>query len=165
MRLLVTLFAESQFLTDLFLNLPELIDALIRVDLTRVQKRRDEMLAELRSAWQESDDLESKLNALRRYKAEEFIRIGLHDLGGAIGLEAVLNQLSDLAEACLDGALDLTLNELRERFGTIDGGKFAILGMGKMGGRELDYNSDLDLVFIYDAPEDARRRSGDNRGS
>ena len=66
MRLLITLFADSQFLTDLFLNRPELIDTLIRADLTRVEKTRDEMLGELRAALDEQVDLEAKLNALRR---------------------------------------------------------------------------------------------------
>jgi glutamate-ammonia-ligase adenylyltransferase len=160
MRLLITLFAESQFLTDLFLNRPEIIDTLIRVDLTRVKKTKHEMLSELKTALGEQSDLEAKLNALRRYKTEEFIRIGLHDLGGAIEIEPVPNQLSNLAEACLEGAVQLVIEELNEKFGAIPKGKFAILGMGKMGGRELDYNSDLDLVFIYDAHEDAQSRGG-----
>jgi len=160
MRLLITLFAESQFLTDLFLNRPELIDTLIRADLTRVEKTKHEMLSELSAALSERSDLEAKLNALRRYKTEEFIRIGLHDLGGAIQLEPVLNQLSDLAEACLEGALGITLQELLEKFGAVYQGRFAVIGMGKIGGQELDYNSDLDLVFVYDASEEAQSRGG-----
>jgi glutamate-ammonia-ligase adenylyltransferase len=162
MRLLITLFADSQFLTDLFLNRPELIDTLIRADLTRLSKTKEEMLRELRKVFSEMEgnDLEGKLNALRRYKTEEFIRIGLHDLGAGTELEPVLNQLSDLAEACLEGALGLTLEEVEQKFGAMPQARFAILGMGKMGGRELDYNSDLDLVFIYDAAEDARSLGG-----
>jgi glutamate-ammonia-ligase adenylyltransferase len=160
MRLLITLFAQSQFLTDLFLNRPELIDTLIRVDLTRIEKAKHDMVTELRAAVGEADDVEAKLDSLRRYKTEEFIRIGLHDLGGAIALEAVLKQLSSLAEAGLEIALELTLRELEMKFGPVPGGRFAILGMGKMGGRELDYNSDLDLVFIYAAAEDAQSRGG-----
>jgi glutamate-ammonia-ligase adenylyltransferase len=156
MRLLVTLFADSQFLTDLFLNRPELIDTLIRVDLTEIEKTRERMLSELRSAIGEQAHVEDKLNALRRYKTEEFIRIGLHDLGGAIELVPVLNQLSNLADACVGAALEITTNELNDRFGPVASGKFAVMGGGKMGGRELDYNSDLDLVFVYDAAEDAR---------
>jgi glutamate-ammonia-ligase adenylyltransferase len=160
MRLLITLFANSQFLTDLFLNRPELIDTLIRGDLTRLEKSKDEMLGELRAALQEQNDLEAKLNALRRYKTEEFIRIGLHDLGGVVELQRALIQLTNLAEACLECVLQLAIEELEEKFGAIPEGRFAILGMGKMGGRELDYNSDLDLVFIYDVAEDERSRGG-----
>lgn len=160
MRLLVTLFADSQFLTDLFLNRPELIDTLIRVDLTQIEKPKDAMLSELRAVLDEQTHVEAQLNALRRYKTEEFIRIGLHDLGGAIGLVPVLHQLSDLADACLEGVLYLTVNELNEKFGAVAQGRFAIIGGGKMGGRELDYNSDLDLVFVYDAAEEAQTGGG-----
>jgi glutamate-ammonia-ligase adenylyltransferase len=84
----------------------------------------------------------------------------LHDLGGAVQLERVLKQLSDLAAACLQCALQLTIEELQEKFGSVPNGRFAVLGMGKMGGRELDYNSDLDLVFIYKAAEDAQSQGG-----
>ena len=160
MRLLITLFADSQFLTDLFLKRPELIDTLIRVDMTRIDKSKDAMLADLRQNLAAVDDIEGKLNALRRYKNEEFIRIGLHDLGGSIEFLAVLRQLSDLAVACLQAALDLTLTELSEKFGVVANGRFAVLGGGKIGAREIDYNSDLDLVFIYDAGEDAQTRGG-----
>lgn len=160
MRLLVTLFADSQFLTDLFLNRPELIDTLIRVDLTRIEKSKDEMLFELRATVDEQEDIEAKLNALRRYKTEEFIRIGLHDLGGAVELLQALTQLSELAEACLEAALNMTLAELKQKHGSVPSGRFAVIGGGKMGGRELDYNSDLDLIFVYDAADEAQSRGG-----
>ena len=160
MRLLITLFADSQFLTDLFLNRPELIDTLIRVDLTRIDKPKDAMLAELRHNLGAADDIEGKLNVLRRYKNEEFIRIGLHDLGGSSEFLTVLRQLSDLAEACLQAALDLALAELSEKFGAVPNGHFAVIGGGKIGAREIDYNSDLDLVFIYDAADDAQTLGG-----
>ncbi|HZD40201.1 MAG TPA: hypothetical protein VE131_05730, partial [Terriglobales bacterium] len=127
---------------------------------TQIEKTKATMASELRIALAEPADLEAKLNAVRRYKTEEFIRIGLHDLGGAIDLDHVLAQLSDLAEACLGATLRLAVGELEEKFGGIAGGEFAVLGMGKMGGRELDYNSDLDLVFIYSAHDDARSGGG-----
>ena len=160
MRLMITLFADSQFLTELFLTRPELIDTLIRVDLTRIDKSKESMMAGLREAIAEQDDVEDKLNAIRRSKTEEFIRVGLHDLGGTIDIEPVLEQLSDLADAVVECALQLTLEELQGNFGIIPEGRFAVLGMGKMGGRELDYNSDLDLVFVYDADEDAHSSGG-----
>ena len=81
----------------------------------------------------EQNDLEAKLNALRRYKTEEFIRIGLHDLGGAIEIEPVLNQLSNLAEACLEGAVQLTIEELNQKFGAIPQGEIRRPGNGEDG--------------------------------
>jgi glutamate-ammonia-ligase adenylyltransferase len=166
LHVLITLFAESQFLTDLFLNRPELIDTLIRVDLTHVTKNREQMLGEMQSALSQCDDTESKLNALRRYKNEEFIRIGLHDLGGAIDLLETLHQLSDLADASVQAVLDVTLAELNKNYGAVPHGHFTVIGGGKMGGRELDYNSDLDLIFVVESAaepaawaESARRRA------
>jgi [glutamine synthetase] adenylyltransferase / [glutamine synthetase]-adenylyl-L-tyrosine phosphorylase len=164
LHVLITLFADSQFLTDLFLNRPELIDTLIRVDLTHIVKNRDQMLGELQLALGEYEDIEGKLNALRRYKNEEFIRIGLHDLGGAIELVQALIQLSDLADACVQAALDIALAELMEKHGAVPHGRFAVIGGGKLGGRELDYNSDLDLIFVYDAGEDAQSGGGTQGG-
>ena len=160
LHLLITLFAESQFLTDLFLNRPELIDTLIRVDLTHVTKNREQMLGEMHSALSQCDDTESKLNALRRYKNEEFIRIGLHDLGGAIDLLETSHQLSDLADASVQAVLEVTLAELNKNYGAVPHGHFTVIGGGKMGGRELDYNSDLDLIFVYDAGEEAESEGG-----
>jgi glutamate-ammonia-ligase adenylyltransferase len=52
------------------------------------------------------------------------------------------------------------VSELSDKFGAVPGGRFAVIGGGKMGAREIDYNSDLDLVFVYDAPEDAMSRGG-----
>jgi glutamate-ammonia-ligase adenylyltransferase len=160
MRLLVNLFANSQFLTDLFLKRPELLDSLIRVDLSRLRKTKDEMLHELVTHLDEQDDLEDKLNSLRRYRAEEFIRIGLHDIGGELELEEVIEQLSDLADACLDGAVSVAFHEMEESHGQMPDGTFAIIAMGKLGGREINYHSDLDLIFIYDAPLGAKSHGG-----
>ncbi len=164
MRLLISLFASSQFLTDLFLKRAELLDSLIRVDLSRLRKTRDEMLAELVSHLDEEEDLQVKLNSLRRYRAEEFIRIGLHDIGGELELEEVIEQLSDLAEACLRGAVRLATHELEASYGRIPKGAFAVVAMGKLGGREINYHSDLDLIFIYDTPLGARSDGGTSAG-
>ncbi|MDP6559550.1 MAG: bifunctional [glutamate--ammonia ligase]-adenylyl-L-tyrosine phosphorylase/[glutamate--ammonia-ligase] adenylyltransferase, partial [Candidatus Binatia bacterium] len=160
MRLLIDFFAHSQFLTDLFLRRPELLDSLIRVDLTRPRKSSKEMGKEVTASLAEQEDLEGKLNALRRYRGEEFLRIGLHDLGGELELEEIVIQLSDLADACLEGALGLSLQVMNQSYGELRKGKFAILGIGKLGGREIDYNSDLDLIFIYDANDKAKSKGG-----
>ena len=160
MRLLISLFASSQFLTDLFLKRPELLDSLIRFDLTRLRKTRDEQLKEMLTALADAADLEARLNTLRRYRAEEFIRIGLHDLGATLEIEDVVEQLSNLADACLECALRLAAKEMEKSSGKLQGARFAILGMGKLGGKEIDYNSDLDLIFIYDAPDEAQGEGG-----
>ena len=159
-RLLIDLFANSRFLSDLFVNRPELLDSLIRVDLTRIAKTRVEMREEVNASIGEALDIEDKLDRLRRYRVEEFIRLGLHDLGGELGLDESIAQLTGLAEACLDAALTLARGELDRQYGPPAMGRFAVLAMGKLGEAQLDYHSDLDLVFLYDSPEATETRSG-----
>ena len=159
-RLLIRLFANSRFLSVLFVNRPELLDSLIRVDLTRVAKTGAEMLAELNASIEDADHIEERLDRLRRYRVDEFIRLGLHDLGGALGFDEAVRQLTDLAEVCIEAALDLARQELGGRHGTPESGRFAILAMGKLGERQLDYNSDLDLIFLYDGADDGAALAG-----
>ena len=68
--------------------------------------------------------------------------------------------MTGLAEACLDAALTLARGELDRRYGPPAMGRFAVLAMGKLGEAQLDYHSDLDLVFLYDSPEATETRSG-----
>ncbi len=157
-RLLIDLFANSRFLSDLFVNRPELLDSLIRVDLTRIAKTRAEMREEVNASIAEVLDIEDKLDRLRRYRVEEFIRLGLHDLGGELGFDESIAQLTGLAETCLDAALTLAQVELERQYGPPPMGRFAILAMGKLGEAQLDYHSDLDLVFLYDSPQAAEPR-------
>lgn len=158
-QVLIRLFANSQFLSDLFLNRAELLDSLIRVDLTQIRKNSKTMLSELWHSIEEGQGLEERLDRLRRYRVEEFLRIGLHDLGGELSHEQVLRQLSDLAEACLKAALGLAEKEMEVQYGKMRG-RFAVIGMGKLGGRELEYNSDLDLIFLYDSPGEGHSHGG-----
>lgn len=102
---------------------------------------------------------------LRRFRRREMVRIAWRDLAGLASLEETLASLTDLADA----AVDLSLRELYEwqcrRFGTPrnDQGepqRLITLGMGKLGGRELNYSSDIDLIFVYpqQGETDGRRR-------
>jgi glutamate-ammonia-ligase adenylyltransferase len=153
LRLLVRLFATSEFLSAFFLRHPELLDSLVRADLVRVTRTLDEMHAEL-GARMAGADLETALDTLRRFRHEEFLRIGVHDIEGSLGADEVEQQLSALAEACLGAALALGRRETLARTGVpaepaTEG--LVVLGMGKLGGAELNYASDLDLIFVYDA--------------
>jgi glutamate-ammonia-ligase adenylyltransferase len=153
MRLLVRLFATSEFLSAFFLRHPELLDSLMRADLVRIVRERADMAAELRARLAAASDLEAELDTLRRFRHEEFLRIGVHDIQSSLALDDVGRQLTWLAEVCLEAALALARREVRARTGVppappSDG--LAVVGMGKLGCEELGYASDLDLIFIYD---------------
>jgi [glutamine synthetase] adenylyltransferase / [glutamine synthetase]-adenylyl-L-tyrosine phosphorylase len=162
MRLLVRLFATSEFLSAFFLRHPELLDSLVRADLVRVERTADEMAADLGDRLAAASDLESELDTLRRFRHEEFLRIGVHDIEGDLAPEAVGVQLTALAETCLRAALALARREVLRRAGLPDEpatAALAVIGMGKLGSAELTYASDLDLIFVYD-PGDAAWWSG-----
>ena len=154
LRLLVRLFATSEFLSEFFLRHPELIDNLVRVDLVRVRRSPVDMRAELGARMAAAPDLETALDTLRRFRHEEFLRIGVHDIEGSLLPDEVEQQLSDLAETCLEAALALARREALARTGVPDeppADALVVLGMGKLGSAELNYASDLDLIFIYEA--------------
>ena len=154
-RLLLSLFGTSDFLSKRFLRHPELIDMLLREDQVLLEKDRDafrrelgERLAHLDPALAPDDLLERQLGELRRYKNEEVLRIAIHDIAGTIDLASVAGQLTDLAEASLERCLALAEADAVAR-NLAPPGRLCVIGMGKLGGRELGYHSDLDLIFLY----------------
>ena len=166
-RLLLSLFGSSDFLSKRFLRHPELLDTLLRQDSVVLAK--DELVfhrelgermgmdapsgpgAEAPELGVSDEILEARLGELRRYKNEEVLRIALHDIAGALSLTSVGEQLSDLAQVCLARSLELAEAEARAK-GRLPPERLCIVAMGKLGGRELGYHSDLDLIFLYRDP-------------
>ncbi len=146
--LLFRLFGVSDFLARTLIQHPELVDLLLDpVSLGR-RKSREEMIQELREACQAAPAGSGKLDALRRFKKVEELRIGIWDVLGETNLSDTQRALTQLAEVCLSGALELAWEELGPRYGVHKAGGFAILGLGKLGGAELNYGSDLDIAFV-----------------
>ena len=156
LRMLIRLFAGSRFLAKAFLQRPDVLDTLVRADLARVRVSRDELTREIGAAFEAAGDLEARLDALRRFRNEHFLRIGINDLEGLLDVEGVGAELTMLAEVCLEAAYRLATALVCERLGVAaPPGALAIVAMGKLGTAELNYNSDLDLIFVYDAPPGA----------
>jgi glutamate-ammonia-ligase adenylyltransferase len=158
MRLLVRLFGTSEFLSSYFLRHPELLDSLVRADLVRVTRPRADLDAELSDRLAAAPDQEARLDTIRRFCHEEFLRIGVHDIQGETSGEAVRAELTALAEVCLAASTDIAAAAVRARWAlpaepTTDG--LVVVGLGKLGGGELNYHSDLDVIFLYDAGPEA----------
>jgi glutamate-ammonia-ligase adenylyltransferase len=155
LRTLVGLFGTSEYLTQIFLHHPELLDNLVRTDLVRVRKDYAVMHADLDARLEEVEDFEDQLDILRRYRTEEFLRIGINDSNGLLDVTEVSSQLSALAETCLVSAYDVARVALLKQLELAElPGRLVIVGMGKLGAGELNYNSDLDLIFLYEPKED-----------
>jgi glutamate-ammonia-ligase adenylyltransferase len=158
-RLLLSLFGTSDFLSKRFLRHPELLDQLLAEDQVELAKDLPAFRADIESrlalvdpALPVDERLERRLGELRRYKDEEVLRIAMLDIAGSIPLPSVSEQLSDLAEGLLRAALALAEEEAREK-SRLPPSRLCVVAMGKLGGRELGYHSDLDLVFLYRSDE------------
>lgn len=115
------------------------------------------------------DDLEAQMDALRYFKASHVLRVAASELAGRLPLMQVSDKLSWIAEVILEQVICVAWADLVAKYGepsrTGKGHGFAIFGYGKLGGIELGYGSDLDLVFVYDADKQgvtAGERSIDN---
>jgi [glutamine synthetase] adenylyltransferase / [glutamine synthetase]-adenylyl-L-tyrosine phosphorylase len=157
LKLLVSLFGMSEFLSKILINHPELLDSLVARSDTSAIKPRETMASELTMLLEQTDYFEEQLDVLRRYRNEEFLRIGLNDIHGRVGQSETTSQLSLLGETCLAAAFRLAVQELK-RYGRplyrLEGSErqasLAVIGMGKLGGGDLNYHSDLDIIFVYD---------------
>jgi len=158
LKLIVSLFGMSEFLSKIFIGHPELLDSMVARTLTSSFKDGAVMTQELAAMLAQAGDFEEQLDTLRRYRHEEFLRIGMNDIYGKLGQTEIATQLTTLADACLQAACLIAKQELH-RFGSPryrNGNEvelladFAVIGMGKMGGMELNYHSDLDIIYIYD---------------
>jgi len=151
LRMLAELFGGSQFLANLFIRRPEQLDTLVRTDLVRVHRTAADLAAELDASLHTAHDFEAALDVLRRFRTQEFLRIGINDLQALLDSEEVSAELTALAEACLRSACAIAARDLSQRYGDAGlPGPYAVLAMGKLGAGELNYNSDLDLIFVYD---------------
>lgn len=143
-QLLLLLFDRSEFLAEIAIRTPDLVDELELSGRLRRRKTTEEILEDLRHG---KDDDDQRL-WLRRYHQAELMRIGLRDILGLADFEQNLVELSALASACLQYALEAVL-----RRKNITSPPFAIIGLGKLGGQELNYGSDLDIIFVADAKQ------------
>lgn len=168
-RRLINLFGQSAFLSGYFVRNPELLDVLVQGDTGDPHKPPERIAAELGGRLARSPLDEERLAAMRRFKNEEVLRIGLGDISSDLDVPEVAAQLSALADALLDACLFQAQVEARERYGSPGlraGGQaaLAVLGLGKLGGAELGYHSDLDLLFVYQGGGTDEETRGGSRG-
>ncbi len=151
------LFGHSQYLADILLLNPEYVEWL-GSPVVHSEKPLAVYRSEMAAAVELFREMESRRAALCRYHRREMLRIGLRDLMQWAPLESVTAELSDLAQATVETALALCAESLQSRFGAPQIGEgpascgFAVIAMGKLGGRELNFSSDIDLIFIYESP-------------
>lgn len=164
LRELVRLCAASPWIAKQLAQRPALLDELLDVDrlyhAPDKARLRHELALHLKSI--PLQDLEAQMDGLRYFKAAQVLRVAASEISGVLPLMKVSDNLTFIAEVILERVLDIAWNDMVAKHGepTIDseGTGFCIIAYGKLGGLELNYSSDLDLVFLYDAPAQSMTR-------
>jgi glutamate-ammonia-ligase adenylyltransferase len=141
-ELLLLLFDRSEFLAETAIRTPDLVDELVLSGRLRQRKTAEETLKDLRHRQADKD----QRLWLRRYHQAELMRIGLRDILGLADFEQNPIELSALADACLQYALEVVLQKNKLKLPPL-----VIVGLGKLGGAEINYGSDLDILFVTDS--------------
>ena len=164
-RPLILSFGASTYLSETLIRKPEYFYDIIDTDVMETQKTSKIMYQELNQSISRFASVEQKLRILRRYKRRETLRIGLRDLLKIADVETTTLELSNLAEAALQHCYEIGRDQvMKPKFGTplneegTAACRFAIIGMGKLGGYELNFSSDIDLIFVYS--DEARTDTG-----
>ena len=139
---LVTIFSGSQFLTEIILRDPENV-SLLHNHKSLTQRKSTATIHMESSKIINETDADQKLDALRRYQRGEILRIGASDLLALYDLRTVTRQLSKLASGLVRTCLDLASQQ-----SGISANNFVVIALGKHGAEELNYSSDIDLLFV-----------------
>jgi [glutamine synthetase] adenylyltransferase / [glutamine synthetase]-adenylyl-L-tyrosine phosphorylase len=160
--------ACSEFVASACARQAELLPDLVRSgDLFRAYAA-DEMHAHVQAAVAVCTDDTTLKASLRQLRQREMVRIAWRDLAGWANLEEVVRTLSALADACLDVALAklydwaVVREGVPKEQGNDSAAKFVVLGMGKLGGEELNFSSDIDLIFAYSEEGETDKRGLSN---
>jgi len=149
---LVALFAGSALLAERVIAHPLLLDDLLDARVDTSMPARDELDAELerRLAHIDLTDAEAEIEVLQEEKQSATFRIGMANNRHSNAI-ATSRALSDVADAIIARTLSLAERDVAQRHGRLaQGSRFAVIGYGSLGGAELGFASDLDLVFVYD---------------
>jgi glutamate-ammonia-ligase adenylyltransferase len=160
-RVLAALVSGSKFSSELLQFTPNRL-SLLDFEHLRFPRRADGLRREAQKSIKaalEARDYTAALTALRRLKQSEILRIAARDLGHLSNVAEITQELSDLADVCLDAVLQIVSKQLSEKFGhpyhrDLQGRwqptPFCVIGLGKLGGQELNYSSDVDVLFLYE---------------
>jgi len=157
LEILLNILSGSQFLADTLIRNPGFLDWVIIPEILHRTRQKGDLEQEFQAAANGSLSRRGWLNQLRRFRRREILRIGTRDMYLAIPTEEITSELSTLAEALIQVALKkIWTNSMGEKklSGRLEEleNHFCILAYGKLGGSELNYSSDIDLLGIFDLP-------------
>ena len=163
----VQLCAASPWIAHQLAEQPQLLDELLDARTLYAPPKRRELELDLDDRLAGAvGDLEQELAALRQFRHRQMLRVAAADIAQALPLMKVSDHLTDIAEVVLSRALEMAWRDIGARHGVprqVDGCpvRFVVVAYGKLGGIELGYGSDLDLVFLHDTCGEEQYTDGD----
>lgn len=150
-QLVVTILSKSAWISHILTSYPLTLDELITLNTSQIQPELFVQELQQRVLLADETDQEQQQDILRQFHRGTLLKIAVADCLAAMPIKQVQKCLTQLAEIVLKNSYQLAWNALCERYGEPDHFSFAIIAYGKLGSQELTYQSDLDLVFLYDA--------------
>ena len=160
LSLVADIMAEAPLLAESLAQRPALLDAVLTAEFSAPLPDRAGLAADLAGLLAGARDFQDTLDMLRRWANERRFQIGVQLLRRDIEGDRTGMALADIAETALAALLPAVTAEFARAHGEVPGGAFVVVAMGRLGSREMSLASDLDLVLIYDAPEDSPGSDG-----
>lgn len=160
-RLITLILGSAPRLAEIITRRPHVFDGLIDPSFSASVPDRHELLERLQIALSRLSSYEAKLDQARIFAAEQKFLIGVRLINRTINARQSGLAYTALAETLLQCLLPMVRKEFEARHGRIAGGEIAILGMGRLGSRDLTAGSDLDLIFLYRHDDDAEASDGE----
>jgi len=161
LELLAEIMGSAPRLAAYLSGNPSLLDAVLTEGFEDALPSRDALAAELDELLKQARDFEDVLEISRRFANDNKFRVGLQTLRARIDVDAQGEALADIADTLIARLYREVSSDFARIHGALPGGEMAVIAMGKLGGRALAENSDLDLVFVYDAPDMEARSDGE----
>ncbi len=155
---LARLLASSRYAVDLLARAPEAV-RLLADDAGLAPRSRAELLVEVRAGLARHDDPTTAVGVARGVRRRELFRIAASDLLGLASVEQVEEALTDVGAVAVQGALEVAVRVVESARGEPLPTRLAVVAMGRFGGHELSYASDVDVLFVHDPVEGADERS------
>jgi glutamate-ammonia-ligase adenylyltransferase len=159
--LLADALGTAPNLAGTFARRPHILDAVLEPAFFSRLPTEEELFTRLDRTLSEASDYEDVLNRARIFGQEQRVLIGMRVLSGMIGADRAGAAFARLADVLITRLHAAVLAELARAHGHIPGGRSTVMAMGKLGGREMTAASDLDLILIYDHPDDEAPSDGE----
>jgi len=149
-EIIMNIFEKSDYLASVLTSYKEIFEEIFFTDFLTRYRDSDSTYNDLDKSLARVSSYEDCMEQIRIFKHRETLRVGLPFLNDQLEVDQVITQVTDVADAILNKSLKIVEEEFINRYGFIKENKFAVIALGKFGGRELNFLSDLDIIFLFE---------------